>query len=79
MQPNVMELMTSEFEPMIGPYINLLQKYYKEHGSNNPEADAMLAHALLDGITLNFIMTHHDFDMEYVKNIIIKRLENPSF
>lgn len=79
MQPIVMEMLEKEFASLMNPYMDVLQKYYKNQGSKNPAADALLAHALIDGITLNFVMVHHDFDMEKVKQIVIERLERPSY
>jgi AcrR family transcriptional regulator len=79
MQPNVMEMLEKEFASFMNPYMDVLQKYYQSLGSKNPKADALIAHALIDGITLNFVMVHQDFDMEKVKQIVIERLEKPSY
>jgi AcrR family transcriptional regulator len=77
MQPVVMEMIEQEFDGMVNPYQKLLMSYYTAIGSKNPEADALLAHALIDGITLNYVMVHHDFDMDKVEKIVIERLIAP--
>ncbi len=79
MQPVVTEIMANEFDELVNPYMEVLQTYYRNLGSKKPEADALLAHALIDGITLNYVMVHHDFDMDQVKKVIIERLEKPSY
>lgn len=79
LQPSVMEIINKEFESMIDPLQKMLSKYYQSQGSTNPYADAILAHAILDGITLNFIMTHHDFPLEQVEKIVSDRLIKPSY
>jgi len=79
MQPSVMELLENEFESLVNPYMETLKRYYRGQGSKNPEADALLAHAIIDGITLNYVMVHHNFDMNKVEQIIIERLEKPSY
>jgi AcrR family transcriptional regulator len=79
MQPSVMEMIEKEFESMVNPYMDMLQKYYKNQGSGQPDADALLAHAIIDGVTLNFIMVHHDFDVKIIEELVIRRLIKPSF
>lgn len=79
MQPSVIEMMEKEFDEMTNPYQEMLVKYYLGQGSLNPEADALLAHAMIDGITLNYVMTHHDFPMEKLEKILIERLVKPTF
>ena len=79
MQPSVMEMLEKEFDSLVSPYMEVLKKYYHSQGSKNPEADALLAHAIIDGITLNYVMVHHDFDMNKVEQIVIERLEKPSY
>lgn len=79
MQPNVTEMIEKEFGDMINPYQSLLVKYYKKQGSKNPESDALLAHSLIDGITLNYTIAHQNFPMDEVEKIVIARLEKPSF
>jgi AcrR family transcriptional regulator len=79
MQPSVMELLEDEFSDLNTPYMNILEKYYAKQGSKNPQADAILAHALIDGIALNFVMTHQNFNMESVENIVIDHLTKPSY
>lgn len=79
MQPSVMELIENEFAQMVNPYMDLLKKYYINQGSQNPEADALFAHAVIDGITMNFVLVHHQFDMRIIEKIVIQRLIKPSF
>lgn len=79
MQPSVIEMMEKEFDGMTNPYQEMLIKYYGGQGSSKPEADALLAHALIDGITLNYVMTHQDFPMEKLEKIVIERLVKPTF
>jgi AcrR family transcriptional regulator len=78
-QPSVMEMIEKEFVGMVNPYMEMLQKYYTNQGSGQPEADALLAHAIIDGITMNFVITHHDFDMKIIEELVIRRLIKPSF
>jgi AcrR family transcriptional regulator len=78
-QPSVMEMIEKEFVGMVNPYMDMLQKYYTNQGSGQPEADALLAHAIIDGITMNFVITHHDFDLKIIEELVIRRLIKPSF
>jgi AcrR family transcriptional regulator len=79
MQPIVMDLIEKEFEGMVNPYQDLLYSYYSTKGSKDPRADTLLAHALIDGITLNYVMVHNDIDLELFKEVVAKRLTRPLF
>jgi AcrR family transcriptional regulator len=78
-QPDVLEMIEKEFEPMINPYQEMLTQYYKQQGSRNPEADALLAHAIIDGLTLNFVVMHHNFDLDYIEKIVTERIVKPLY
>lgn len=79
MQPVVMDMIEKEFEGIVNPYQKLLTKYYSLQGSKDPVADALLAHALIDGITLNYVMVHHDIDLDMFEEVVVKRLARPLF
>lgn len=74
LQPNVIEMLQQELSVFSEKYSLLLHEYYKKQGSKNPEADSLMTHALLDGITLNFIMNHHDMDTDLIQNIAIEQI-----
>jgi AcrR family transcriptional regulator len=79
LQPNVMEMIAKEFESMVNPYFGALREYYSLQGSKNPEADAIMAHALIDGITINYVMVHHDYDLKMIEEIVTEQLLKPRF
>ena len=79
MQPNVMEMIVHDYESLLNPYLELLAKYYKRQGSKNPRADALHAHALLDGITMNYVQPHDEFSIDEMEKVLMKRLEKPIY
>lgn len=78
-QPHVAEIIFREYEYMVNPYLDVLSKYYKRHGSKNPQADALHAHVLLDGIINNLIQPHDEFKVDEMVRLLTKRLEKPIY
>lgn len=78
-QPNVAEIIFREYDYMTNPYLDILSKYYQKQGSKNPRADALHAHALLDGIINNLIQPHDEFKVDEMIKLLSKRLEKPIF
>lgn len=72
-QPGVMELLSEDLMDMLAPYFNIMQNYYKQKGVPNPMAYTRLMGALLDGISLNYIMDPENFPLEDIKRIIIEK------
>ncbi len=71
MQPSVMKLFEERFAEIINPLINMLTDYYQRKGSKDPEAEALLAGALLDGVGFNYVLNPDQYPIEQVKEMII--------
>ena len=57
------------------PYLNSLIGYYKNKGVENPEAEARVFIAMLDGVGLDYISDPENFPIKEVEKIIIKKFK----
>jgi len=72
-QPDVLKLIEKELMELIMPFIITLESYYSSKGIENPMAHASLLGAMLDGVSLNYIMNPENFPLDEVKKIIINK------
>jgi len=72
-QPEVLKLIEKELMELVMPIISILESYFKTKGVRSPMAHARLVGALLDGVSLNYIMDPENFPLEEVKKIIINK------
>lgn len=75
MQPGIMEMVMKDFEGMMFTHLELLERYYKKQGSQNPRADALHAYILFDGIMINMIQPHNEFTVEELEQLVLSGLE----
>ncbi|MCD4665178.1 MAG: TetR/AcrR family transcriptional regulator [Bacteroidales bacterium] len=61
------------YKEIIAPLIQIMTNYYKKKGSENPEVEAMMVGALLDGIGFNFVFNPELYPLEEVKKMVINR------
>ncbi len=73
LQPDVMKLVEQKLFELVSPLFIILEKYFKAKGIKNPESEARLFGAILDGVSLNYIVDPDNFPLDTIKNIIIKK------
>ncbi len=73
MQSSVWKLFENKLADIITPLLRILTEYYRSKGSSNPEAEAILAGALLDGIGFNYVLNPDLFPIEDVKKMLIEK------
>ena len=73
MQPSVWVKLEKKYSEIISPLIQMMINYYKAKGSENPEIEAMMVGALLDGIGFNFVFNPDLYPLEKVKEMLIER------
>lgn len=64
LQPKVHKLLSSEYEKILGKFMQMLTVYYTSHGVKNPEQEAIIFGSLMDGIAFNYIVNPELFPME---------------
>jgi AcrR family transcriptional regulator len=73
MQPSVISLIEKRMLELFGPFLSILTEYYRKKGVKNPEAEALMIGALLDGVGFHYVMGPEIYPLEEVKNRIIKQ------
>jgi len=72
MQPPVIKLVEKPFSELIHNSMDLLIDYFKRQGYEDPETEAILLGAILDGIGFHFVMNPVGFPIDKVKERIIQ-------
>lgn len=74
-QPMVFEMVQDKIMEVIMPVLKVLEEYYRSRGHEEPEAEARLLGAVLDGVTLNYLVDPEHFPLEKIEKLIIKRFK----
>lgn len=73
MQPGVMKIFEKTIEDVLSPMLGMLTDYYARKGSKNPEAEAIMVGALLDGVGFNYVFNADLYPLDQVREMIIDR------
>lgn len=73
MKPSVFKIYEKRFMELVAPLFQTLENYYSAKGSKNPNAEARLLGAILDGVGMHYILDPENFPIEIVKQIIIEK------
>ncbi len=72
-QPQVYDLVKDNVNNLINNLMFVLVSYYKRKGAEKPELEALLFGALMDGISLQYVMDPDNFPLDEVKQMIIEK------
>lgn len=70
-QTPVLKLVESRLQETVGKYISMLTSYFKSRNCDDPETEALIFAAMLDGIGMHFIVNSTGFPIEMVKKRVI--------
>jgi AcrR family transcriptional regulator len=73
MQPGIYDMVKTRYEKILHSSISLLIEYYKKQGVENPESEAMLFGAVMDGLSFNYLLNPAMFPLDHFKQSIIDR------
>ncbi len=73
LQPQVLKLLSNKLHEVYSKVYGMLTYYYKSHKVDNPEQEALLFGALLDGIAFNYVLNPEVISIEKIKKIIIQK------
>jgi AcrR family transcriptional regulator len=73
MQEGIYELFKDRYTQIIDETIVLLLDYYKRQGVEDPETEALLFGAMMDGISMNYLLGKDSFPLEKMKKAVIER------
>jgi len=72
LQPQVLKLVEKRLMEIIHDYMRMLTSFFKSNGYEDPDIEALLLGAILDGIGFHFMLDPENFPIEKVKNKLIK-------
>lgn len=72
-QPEVLKLVEEKIMGMLMPFLTTLAAYYRSKGYENPMAHARFFGAMLDGISLSYLVDPGSFPIDDIKKIIISK------
>jgi AcrR family transcriptional regulator len=70
-QPHVLKLVEKRLIVMIHTYLKMLEEYFRSNGSEDPETDAIMLGAVLDGIGFHFMANTATFPVDKIKQKLI--------
>ena len=73
MQPRVFDLIREKMHEIIPRYLKMLVVYYDKLGVEHPAQEALIFGAVMDGISMNYIMDPENFPVEKTIQSIIDK------
>ncbi len=75
MQPAAIKFLEEKIPDFMEQYLNLYVNYYRKKGVKNPVAEARLLGAVLDGVSLNYILDPDSFPLDEVQKLVIEKFK----
>jgi len=75
MQPMSIKFLEKKMPEFLAYFVNPFINYYKQKGSSNSQAEALLLGAVLDGVSFNYILDPDSYPIDEVKKIIIEKFK----
>jgi len=72
MQPPVLKLVEKKFMELVHASLSMLTNHFISEGYEDPQTEAILLGAILDGTGFHFVMNPDNFPVEKIKERIIK-------
>jgi len=72
MQPRVLKLVEKRLSGIIHDYMRMLSSFFAASGYEDPEIEAIMLGAILDGVGFHFMLDPDRFPIERVKDKLIK-------
>ncbi len=72
-QPSVFKLIEKRIEDMYAPLTKMTVQYFQSLGFEDPLTEALLFGAMLDGVSMDYVMKPEIYPIDLVKKELIKR------
>lgn len=73
MQPGIYEMVSKTYQDIIQSSLKTLIEYYQKQGVEDPQSEAMLFGAVMDGLSINYLLNPDMFPLDKYKQSIIDR------
>ncbi len=77
-QPAVFKLAMGHYYELVPKMIAIMVDYFREKGVDDPEMEAMIFDAVMDGVSLNFVMRPDQYPLDHMQKMIIERFSYKS-
>jgi AcrR family transcriptional regulator len=71
-QPEVYKLVEPDIIKLMGPFMSIALDFFKRIGVDDPIAEMRFFGAMMDGISMNFVMDPENFPLDGIKNKLHK-------
>ncbi len=71
-QPHVLKLVEKRLMVLTHTYLKMLEEYFRSNGSEDPETDAIMLGAVMDGIGFHFMANTATFPVQKIKQKLIQ-------
>lgn len=76
-QPSISKTVAGKMNELVGPWIKVLENYYRLQGEKDPETKALLLGALMDGLGIQMVINNSTPELmgipiEKIKEMILK-------
>lgn len=75
MKSGIQNIVAEPIEQYLEPFIIKITEYYTKKGMKNPMENALVFGAMLDGISMNYILHPEMFPLEKIKKILINKFK----
>jgi AcrR family transcriptional regulator len=72
LQPDVIKIVSDQIQIFYTGLLSLFTDYFRRAGYANPELEALLFGAIMDGISINFLLNMADFPVEDIKRRLLE-------
>ena len=76
MQTGIYAMIKGKYEKVIQESLATLVEYYRMQGVAEPESEAILFGALMDGISMNYLLDPDLFPLEKIKRAVIEKFRH---
>ena len=76
MQTGIYAMIREKYEVVLQESIATLIEYYRKQGVEEPESEAILFGAIMDGISMNYVLAPEMYPLEKMKKVIIEKFRH---
>lgn len=70
-QPDVVAEYKKDLQDIVNPLLNIIKKYFKKEGVQNPKMEARFLASMLDGIAMNFVLEPEGYPLDAMQQKVL--------
>ncbi|WP_372751402.1 TetR/AcrR family transcriptional regulator [Labilibaculum sp.] len=72
LQPGVVDQYKQELNEIVNPLLDIIKKYFKKEGIENPKMEARFLASMLDGIAMNFVLEPEGYPLDAMQQKVLR-------